>query len=268
MTIDNSQEISCPVVVLAGGLGTRLRTVTLDKPKILAPLPYDPSQSFLTFYVRWLLAQGAKHIVFSLGYRAELVIEQLHQLQASETCKAAVIDYVVEPEPLGTLGGIRFALAQKNIKEAVVLNGDTLVRLSLADFVNDAFSNAQSGFSMALIHQPDTRRFGRAIFDEHQQLQSFQEKQLDAAQPIEGWINAGVYCFTAEFSQWLLTTQEASFEAHCLQTTRKGCARRVFPVAPLDNNSPQFIDIGTPESWQSLCEWQAWLEQPIQESTA
>lgn len=262
MTINNRPEISCPVIVLAGGLGTRLRSVTQDKPKILAPLPTDHSQSFLIFYLRWLNEQGARHIIFSLGYQAELVITELERLQSLSEFTQLRLEYVVEPKPLGTLGGMRHTFSQHDLTSAVVLNGDTLLDIALIDFVKDAQTHLQSGFSFAAIYQTDTRRFGRAIFDSEHQLLGFQEKQLDAKGAIEGWINAGVYYFSEAFIQWLGSTTAASFESFCLQVEDFEQTRRVFPVQSKDENScVRFIDIGTPDSWKTLTDW-----LPTQES--
>lgn len=257
MTMNNSPEISCPVIILAGGLGTRLRAVTHDRPKILAPLPNDPEQHFLIFYLRWLQAQGAKRIVFSLGYKAELVIAELARLRAMPEFSTLQIQHLVESEPLGTLGAMRYTFSEIAMDSALVLNGDTLVDCCLADFVNDAKQTVADGFSFAAIRHQDTRRFGRVIFDEQQNLSQFQEKQLSAPVPIQGWINAGIYYFSGAFIKWVIQSSGTSFEDICLQSADFTFARRVFPIEQPAHGSADtaFIDIGTPESWKMLTRW-------------
>lgn len=256
MTIDNSPEISCPVIVLAGGLGTRLRSVTQDKPKILAPLPHDPAQTFLIFYLRWLQAQGVRRVIFSLGYQASLVVAEIERLRSLTEFASMRIDYVIEPKPLGTLGAMRYTLQRVKLDAAVILNGDTILDMSLRHFVLNAEQQLSRGFSFAAIYQADTRRFGRAEFDENQQLVRFQEKQLDAEAAIAGWINAGVYFFTKSFIQWVCTTVESSFETRCLQADNFEQPRHAFLVKSEQSDDPvRFIDIGTPASWKTLTDW-------------
>ena len=115
-------------IVLAGGMGTRLRSVVSDVPKCMAEVAGKP---FLHYIVRSLESAGFSHIIFSLGYKHECVEEwiTLHNGPAE-------ISYVVESEPLGTGGGVLLALSRAREENVFVLNGDTFFRVSFAEMLS------------------------------------------------------------------------------------------------------------------------------------
>ena len=102
------------VIVLAGGLGTRLRSVVADTPKCLAPVGDKP---FLGWLLEWLEQYPVNHVVFSVGYLKEQVIDYV---QSREWPFA--YDFAVEESPLGTGGGIRLALEKCLENEVFVVN--------------------------------------------------------------------------------------------------------------------------------------------------
>ncbi len=111
------------VIVLAGGLGTRLRSVVKEIPKCLAPVNGRP---FLGYLLDWLVSQEVNHVVFSVGYLREQVIDYVKSNQWSFT-----YDFAVEEEPLGTGGGIRLALGKCHESQVFVVNGDTFYPVDL-----------------------------------------------------------------------------------------------------------------------------------------
>ena len=113
-------------VVLAGGMGTRLRSVVRDLPKCMAPVAGRP---FLAWLLDDLLENGFDHIILSLGHLHEAVEEWVAQQPFCEkvTC-------TVESEPLGTGGGMRNALTQCVEEDIIVLNGDTLFKINYTSF--------------------------------------------------------------------------------------------------------------------------------------
>ena len=111
------------VIVLAGGLGTRLRSVVADMPKCLAPVGDKP---FLGWLLEWLGQYPVNHVVFSVGYLKEQVIDYV---QSREWPFA--YDFAVEESPLGTGGGIRLALEKCREKQVFVVNGDTFYPVDL-----------------------------------------------------------------------------------------------------------------------------------------
>ena len=111
------------VIILCGGLGTRLRSVVHEIPKCLAPVNGKP---FLGYMLDWLSAYSIEHVVFSVGYLKEQIIDFV---QGQEWPFA--YDFAVEETPLGTGGGIRLALSLCRTNQVLVLNGDTFYPVAL-----------------------------------------------------------------------------------------------------------------------------------------
>ena len=104
-------------VILAGGLGTRLRGVIGDIPKCMALVDGKP---FLQYQLEWLSRFDVRHVVFSVGYLREQVMDFVKSREWP-----FAVSFAVEKEPLGTGGGIRLALQKCKEKQVFVLNGDT-----------------------------------------------------------------------------------------------------------------------------------------------
>jgi D-glycero-alpha-D-manno-heptose 1-phosphate guanylyltransferase len=125
-------------IVLAGGLGTRLRSVVPDLPKPMAPVAGRP---FLEHLLAWWIGQGVDHVVLSVGYRREAIVEHF-----GDTWMGARIDYAVEEQPLGTGGALLLAAGVPRPQpgeRVLLLNGDTwfdvdLKRLSSFAQASDA----------------------------------------------------------------------------------------------------------------------------------
>ena len=223
-----------PVIVLAGGLGTRLKSVVSDRPKILAQISGQP---FLALLLKWLVAQGVKNVSFSLGYMSDLVVEKLKFYSSKYPIN---ITYVIEQEPAGTLGGLSLALANLDPSESIVINGDTFVEVNLASFM-ETMKLKNSAIGLVVTRVEDVSRYGQIMMDDTGLVTRFTEKDLLNTSP--GWINAGVYYFSASMADEISKFTSGSIECdflipHCdqLQSFQiyKGC----------------FIDIGTPESYQ------------------
>ena len=95
-------------VILAGGLGTRLRSVISDLPKPMAPINGRP---FLEYLICYWIGQGINHFVLSVGYLHQAIIGYF-----GNQFKGACIDYVIEESPLGTGGGL--LLASKKVDQS------------------------------------------------------------------------------------------------------------------------------------------------------
>ena len=118
------------VIILAGGLGTRLRSVVNDKPKCMAEVNGKP---FLYYWLQYLARFSFKRIVLSLGYKSEMVISWIEKIRDNYDF---IIDYVVEQELLGTGGGIRLALNKTSTDDVFVINGDSMFLADLQDLYN------------------------------------------------------------------------------------------------------------------------------------
>ena len=168
-------------IILAGGMGTRLKTIISDLPKPMAPIMNVP---FLTYQLNYLKHFGIKKVIFSVGYLSEKIIA--HYNQSFENIS---IEYSIEKNPLGTGGGIRMAMSNLNEDLVLILNGDSFFDLDLEQFYN-LHLEQKSDFSLALRYVNNSERYGNIEFNSSNQITSFIEKnQLNQS----GYINAGVY---------------------------------------------------------------------------
>ena len=129
-------------IILAGGLGTRLRTTVPDLPKPMAPIAGRP---FLEYLLDYWIKQGIDRFVLSVGYRHEIIIEYF-----GNNYKGATLDYVIESKPLGTGGGFLLAAEKIGQEEPFLLfNGDTYFAVNLDEFEEFAtVNNADWCFSL------------------------------------------------------------------------------------------------------------------------
>lgn len=218
------------VAILAGGLGTRLRGVVNDRPKVLADVGGRP---FLSYWLETLAVQGFQEVVVCAGYLADQVERCL-----GSTFGPLQLRYSVETQPLGTGGALRLAAPHFNTPQVMVLNGDSFCEVDLAGFWK-AHLERRSPASLVLRYEEDTRRFGRVTMTPDGRLENFLEKS-DVVRP--GWINAGIYLLPTEWISQIPVNQTVSLERDLLpRWLPEGISG--FPSAG------RFIDIGTPESF-------------------
>lgn len=174
--------MSTPCIVLAGGLGTRLRSAVPDLPKCLAPIAGRP---FLEWQLRSLTKCGIKHFVLALGHGADQVLESLAQPWARDLS----IDTVIERELLGTGGAARFAMGKAGLDDVLITNGDTFLGGSLQTMLAPLDLTGGELMRIATVQVPDRTRFGGVAVDAAQRVTAFLEKGQTGAGPI----NAGLY---------------------------------------------------------------------------
>jgi len=214
-------------IVLAGGLGTRLRGRIADLPKPMAPVAGKP---FLEYVLDRLVLAGIDSITLSVGYRAEVIQDHF-----SDSYKGVPIQYAYEPEPLGTGGALALAVHDMGNEEPVLaLNGDTLLRLNLQDLIS-WYAQAPEALAMVLRQVPDAGRYGAIKLDSDRVI-GFEERGL----PIPGLINGGVYIIQPRLFGDLGLSGRFSFEVDVLQ---KHCVN-LRPRAYITD--AYFIDIGIP----------------------
>jgi len=143
-------------IILAGGLGTRLRDTISDLPKPMAPINSRP---FLELQMDYLIHQGIKNFIISVGYLNHIIIDHF-----GYKYKSASIEYSIEDVPLGTGGGLMLAL--KNKTEAVlVVNGDTFFEVNLTE-LNTFHFIKKSQLTLSLFRtDPISRYTGIQIAD-------------------------------------------------------------------------------------------------------
>lgn len=174
--------MSATCIVLAGGLGTRLRSAVPDLPKCLAPISGRP---FLEWQLRSLSERGIDRFVLALGHGAEAVLDALKAPWA----QALTIDAVIERELLGTGGAARFAMDELGLDEALIANGDTFLGGSMAPMLAPLGLAEGELMRIATVQVPDRARFGGVALDAGQCVTAFLEKGQTGAGPI----NAGLY---------------------------------------------------------------------------
>ncbi|MFD1626928.1 nucleotidyltransferase family protein [Azospirillum griseum] len=217
------------VAVLAGGLGTRIRGVLGDTPKVLAPVA---GRAFLGHLLDYLGGFGARRVVLCLGHLADRVTAWLARGDS-----AGSMDVVcqIEPRPLGTAGALGFVRGELRSGTVLVVNGDTFLDADLRAFVaSHRLSGAEA--SVLCVTVEDAARYGRVEIGPDSRIRRFVEKS-----PGSGTINAGVYLFSTAFLDRLIAEGAVSLERDVLEKAPPGSLHAHIAKA-------RFIDIGTPES--------------------
>jgi len=226
------------LLVLAGGFGTRLKTVIADMPKALAPIGDVP---FLRLQLEQWLAQGLREFTFLLHHQADQISAFLQACQVGllKDCK---VDWLIEPVPMDTGGAIAHAVKMLDLKdEFLMTNADTWLGGGIFELMRSVAP------AMAVVQLADVSRYGQVHFDHAQRVSAFAEKNGQCA---VGWINAGLCHLNAElFKNW--DGQPFSLERDLFSTLVQN--RRLTAV-PLQTD---FIDIGVPADYHRFCRWVA-----------
>ena len=223
-----------PVVILCGGLGTRLRSAVADRPKVLALIDGVP---FLTLLLRHLHRQGVRDVVLSTGYLADQV-RHYAELNAPQ---GITLRCVEEPHPLGTGGALRFAAAEAGLTRSfLALNGDTFFSGSLSALIEAHASAPDALATLALTPVSDPSRYGTVELDaDSRHVRAFHEKQSGTS----GWVNAGAYVLSPELLARVPPDRAVSLERDLFSLMTGRLVGVMFPHA-------SFLDIGTPDDYQ------------------
>jgi NDP-sugar pyrophosphorylase family protein len=223
-----------PLIVLAGGLGTRLRAAVADRPKVLAPVLGRP---FLDHLLRLAAEQGVREAVVGAGHLGE----QVEAFVAAGEWGSLRVRCVREEAPLGTAGALRFAAGAAGIAGPfLAMNGDTFLGADLRDLVRWHAERPGAVATMALAQVPATDRYGAVDVDDRGAVRAFREKEPGGG---PGWINGGVYLLEPAALAGVEAGRAASLERDVLPAlVGRGLYGCPFPGAP-------FLDIGTPEDY-------------------
>lgn len=219
------------VIVLAGGLGTRLRSVVSEVPKCMAPVNGKP---FLHYLLSSLAPCPIQKVVLSVGYRHEPIVDWIrsHGMEFPFD-----IEFAVETVPLGTGGGIRLALEKCHSEMVCVMNGDTFFDVDL-EKLQETHRCSGRLLTMAVKHLFCFDRYGTVQFDEYGAVTGFNEKRFCE----DGYINAGVY-MVSDKNLLKDLPEKFSFETAFLQPkAEEGCVQAYV-------SDGYFIDIGIPEDY-------------------
>lgn len=217
-------------IILAGGLGTRLRESVPDLPKCMAPVAGRP---FLFYVINYLRSQGINSFIFSLGYKHEVIEEYLAKEFATLTYQT-----VIEQEPLGTGGAIQLALQKATTDHVIVTNGDTLYKANIKQL---SLFHVMAGAICTLGLKPMQKfdRYGVVEINENDTITSFKEKQFYQ----KGLINGGVYVLDKKLFLAKGFAEKFSFEKDFLE---KEVVNKTLEGVVQHN---YFIDIGIPEDY-------------------
>ncbi len=215
-------------IVLAGGFGTRLKSLVKDLPKPLAEVSGRP---FLHYVLDNLREGGVEKALLSVGYRHSLIIDAI-----GTEFKGMEIDYVIEDGPLGTGGAIREALKFVDSRDVVVVNGDSIL-LGALGAMSWLHYEKMAALTIAVKLVPDAARYGTVAVNGGR-LSGFIEKNNKGP----GYINTGVYIIDRRRAGVMdVQLDSFSFERDFLM---KG-PRDAFVY----ETESYFIDIGVPEDY-------------------
>lgn len=217
-------------IVLAGGLGTRLRSVVSDRPKPMADLAGKP---FLAHILGMLADAGVARTVLSIGYLGDMIADYF-----GAAYQGMVLEYCHEELPLGTGGALREALKLIRADQVFVLNGDTLCEIDYQAMFA-AFSEASADIMIATKYLLNTSRYGTVII-ENGVVSGFEER---ASEPKAGHINVGTYLLRRQAFSLFERAGSFSFEADVLKPSICELRPLTFPV------SGYFVDIGVPDDY-------------------
>lgn len=168
-------------VVLAGGLGTRLRSVVTDRPKVMALVNGRP---FLEYLLDQLLVCGIRRVVVCTGYKADIITSYF-----GHSYRTLQLIYSHENEPLGTGGALRLAASSLRDNATLILNGDSYCRCDYNQFAT--FHNSKHALiSIGIVTVPDVARYGAVELGPSEEITIFSEKGTHRG---PGLINAGIY---------------------------------------------------------------------------
>ncbi len=215
-------------IILAGGLGTRLRSAVPDLPKCMASVAGKP---FLHHVIHYLQEQGIDSFIFSLGYMHEVI-------EAYILNNYPLLNYSlsIEEAPLGTGGAIQLACKKATTENILVLNGDTMFKINTNKLLSFHIQH-NSACTLALKPLQEFDRYGVVDINKEGYIQSFKEKKNYE----QGLINGGVYALNVKEFLDLDLPEIFSFEKDYLETY---CSIQKMMGLVQDE---YFIDIGIPE---------------------
>lgn len=227
-TSEPAPDLAC--VVLAGGLGTRLRALHPGVPKPLVPVAGRP---FLDWVLGFLAAEGVSRARLSIGWLGAMIREHVGDGRRF----GLDVDYAEECCPLGTGGAVAFAARGLPGERVLVLNGDSLALFDLGDLLR-AHAASEAELTIVAAAVEDASRFGRIDADETGRLRGFAEK--GAGGP--GWVNAGAYLLERALLDALPGPAPSSLERDAFPAL-VAAGRRVFARRA----AGELLDMGTPD---------------------
>jgi len=218
-------------IILAGGLGTRLRDTVPELPKALAPIQSRPFLDLLLDKLEAL--PSIQSIILALGFRADQIQERYRQDLHPR------VRFSIEDQPLGTGGAVRLALQQATSEQQVILNGDSYLDFDWTA-LKAAHEQHPEDATLCVTQVPNVGRYGQVETSKGRVIR-FHEK---SGEHKPGLINAGVYMAPTSLLMGQIPPHSSSFEHDVLP---KWIPNRLYAHCV----EGKFIDIGTPESYST-----------------
>lgn len=224
-------------LILVGGLGTRLREIAKDIPKVMVDIKGKP---FLEYLILQLKKYNLNDIVLCIGY----LKEKIESYFGNGNHLGVNIVYSEEPKPLGTGGAINFAEHLINKDNFIVMNGDSFFDIDLKELISHHL-NKKALATMALAEVKEIKRFGSVKIDKNGIIKSFKEKEQKANSNL---INGGIYVLNKEIFKYIPKDKSVSLE------------KEIFPKFVNSNRfygisfNNYFIDIGIPKDYKKIQE--------------
>ncbi|MEO8823633.1 MAG: nucleotidyltransferase family protein [Ginsengibacter sp.] len=222
-------------IILAGGFGTRLRSVVSDVPKCMALIDGKP---FLHYLIEFFQKNGIVHFIFSVGYLHEVIENYLFQNYANLNAT-----FSLEKEPLGTGGAIQMAVGKTSDKNVLVCNGDTLYKIDL-NLLYQFHKQKNATCSLNLKPLNNFDRYGVVELNQDDSIKYFKEKQFYET----GLINGGVYALNIPGFLEEDLPEKFSFEKDYLEKRVQRMEKKPGIFGIVQNH--YFIDIGIPEDYE------------------
>jgi len=235
----NPNVASSPALVLAGGLGTRLRSAHDDGPKCLAPVGGRP---FLEYLLRWLQAEGVRDLILCLGHKSE----QIQNWLRDGSQWGLNVRYSVETELRGTAGALRLAAQMVDAPTCLAINGDSFLDVNLEELFR--FHQSRKALAtLALTRIREAHRYDGVQLDRMGRIYAFFEKRGGALRrpwerDEEHLINGGVYLLERKFFDTVPEGKAVSLEKDVLPALLGGS---IYGFV----SHGYFIDIGVPDDY-------------------
>ncbi len=234
--LTNGRRGQVDVVILCGGLGSRLAAIVNDRPKPMALMGGRP---FLDILIDYFSGFGFRRFVLCAGHRSHVIQEQYSR-------RSDLFEFVVsnEPFPLGTAGAVKNAEIFLKSDSFLITNGDSFCPADLAQFCDFHFVK-RAPMSMVIVESEDIKDSGLVTVDGCQRIIGFEEK---ACRRQNRYVNAGIYLFQREILSLIPTSMKYSLEYDLFP---KLVARGAFAFV----TSGPLIDIGTPRGYRRANEY-------------
>ena len=224
-------------IVLAGGLGTRLKEAVADVPKPMAPVNQQP---FLQYLMDYWVAQGVTRFILSVGFKWKVIKKHF-----GSHYRGAALEYSVEDTPMGTGGGVLLALSKLiEAKSFLLLNGDTFFKVPLESFLEFHNKNVAE-ISLSLSPVTDAKRYDWVHLNDQHSIERIEPRSNESK---SGLINGGVYLINPKIfapEDWD-SSSKISLENDMIPQALQANKNLKGYVC-----SEKFIDIGIPEDYRS-----------------